>query len=89
VLIDEPALRAAIAESKAEFLATPPKLATRVASQKVLEKLVPAVPALMGGSADLTTPMAPAPSITSPSRPRISAAITSTMACANTPWPRP
>jgi transketolase len=55
VLIDEPALRAAIAESKAEFLATPPKLATRVASQKVLEKLVPAVPALMGGSADLTT----------------------------------
>ena len=33
---------------------TPPKLATRQSSQKVLEKLVPALPALIGGSADLT-----------------------------------
>ena len=46
--------KAAIAEIKAEFAATPPKIATRVASQKVLEKLVPALPALIGGSADLT-----------------------------------
>src|SRR4029078_10317073 len=34
--------------------ATPPKIATRVASQRVLEKLIPALPCLMGGSADLT-----------------------------------
>ncbi|GGC56392.1 transketolase [Siccirubricoccus deserti] len=31
-----------------------PKLATRVASQKALEALVPAVPEMVGGSADLT-----------------------------------
>src|SRR5262245_11453197 len=54
-LIDRAALETAIAQSKAEFLAAPPKIATRVASQKVLEKLVPAVPQLIGGSADLTT----------------------------------
>jgi transketolase len=48
------ALAAAVAEIKAEFAATPPKIATRVASQKVLEKLVPALPCLMGGSADLS-----------------------------------
>ncbi|HXE68559.1 MAG TPA: transketolase [Hyphomicrobiaceae bacterium] len=54
-LIGSPALKTAIAEIKGEFSTTPPKLATRVASQKVLEKLVPALPALIGGSADLTT----------------------------------
>jgi transketolase len=48
------AIKAAVAEIKSEFVASPPKLATRQSSQKVLEKLVPAVPALMGGSADLT-----------------------------------
>ncbi|WP_149538206.1 transketolase [Siccirubricoccus phaeus] len=41
------ALRAATAEQK-------PKLATRVASQKALEALVPAIPEMVGGSADLT-----------------------------------
>src|SRR5262245_2170789 len=55
VPIDLAALETAIAECKAEFVATPPKIATRVASQKVLEKLVPAIPHLIGGSADLTT----------------------------------
>ena len=35
-------------------MATPPKIATRVASQKVLEKLVTVLPSLIGGSADLT-----------------------------------
>src|SRR5262245_26104082 len=54
-LIGSQALHTAIAEIKGEFAATPPKIATRVASQKVLEKLVPALPALIGGSADLTT----------------------------------
>ena len=48
------AIAAAIGEIKAEFVATPPKIATRVASQKVLEKLIPVVPSLIGGSADLT-----------------------------------
>ena len=46
--------RLPIAAIKAEFAAAPPKLATRQSSQKVLEKLVPVLPALIGGSADLT-----------------------------------
>ena len=53
--IDGKALQAVIAEIKNEFASAPSKIATRVASQKVLEKLVPALPALIGGSADLTT----------------------------------
>ena len=48
------AIKAAVAAIKAEFVASPPKLATRQSSQKVLEKLVPVLPALIGGSADLT-----------------------------------
>ena len=54
-LIGGQALKTAIAEIKGEFATRPPKIATRVASQQVLERLVPAVPALIGGSADLTT----------------------------------
>ncbi|MFO1184604.1 MAG: transketolase [Bauldia sp.] len=38
----------------AKHLAEKPKIATRVASQKALESLLPVVPALVGGSADLT-----------------------------------
>jgi len=38
----------------AAMIAEAPKVATRVASQKALEALVPAIPALIGGSADLT-----------------------------------
>jgi transketolase len=41
------ALKTSLAETK-------PKLATRQASQKALEALVPAIPELIGGSADLT-----------------------------------
>jgi len=48
------AIEAAVAEIKAEFSSEAPKLATRVSSQKVLEKLVPVVPGIIGGSADLT-----------------------------------
>jgi transketolase len=44
----------AVAALRAEIAATRPKLATRQASQKALEVLVPAVPELVGGSADLT-----------------------------------
>ena len=55
--IDEDARRAiieAVGEAKAGFVAEGAKLATRVSSQKVLERLVPVVPGITGGSADLT-----------------------------------
>jgi transketolase len=45
---------AAISDIKAQFTGDAKTMATRVSSQKVLEKIVPAVPALIGGSADLT-----------------------------------
>jgi transketolase len=48
------AAHAALAALKAELAATAPRLATRQASRKVLEALLPAVPELIGGSADLT-----------------------------------
>ncbi|MQX36211.1 transketolase [Roseospira navarrensis] len=38
----------------AALIADKPKVATRVASQKALDALVPSVPAMIGGSADLT-----------------------------------
>jgi transketolase len=47
-------IAAAIDGVKAEFAREAAKLATRQSSQKVLEKLVPVVPGLIGGSADLT-----------------------------------
>ena len=43
-----------IMELKETFAKEKPKLATRQTSGKVLEKLVPALPSLIGGSADLT-----------------------------------
>jgi transketolase len=48
------AIAEAIASVKAEFSKDAAKLATRQSSQKVLEKLLPVVPGLIGGSADLT-----------------------------------
>jgi transketolase len=44
----------AIAALKAKLAAEKPKLATRQSSQKTLEALLPAIPELVGGSADLT-----------------------------------
>ncbi len=44
----------AIAEFKRKTSAEAPKIATRQSSQNVLEALLPVVPALVGGSADLT-----------------------------------
>jgi transketolase len=44
----------AMREYKAGLAEQKPKLATRQASQKALEVLVPAIPELVGGSADLT-----------------------------------
>lgn len=43
-----------IDDMKRTLASDPPKIATRVASQKALETLVPAMPELAGGSADLT-----------------------------------
>ncbi|AGK57673.1 transketolase [Hyphomicrobium denitrificans 1NES1] len=50
----ETAVAAAIAEAKTAFAADTAKRATRVWSQLTLERLVPALPELIGGSADLT-----------------------------------
>lgn len=47
-------IETAIAEAKRYFVTEKPKMATRATSGKVLEYLVPAIPELMGGSADLT-----------------------------------
>jgi transketolase len=44
----------AIAELRARWLAEPPNLASRQASQRVLDVLAAAMPNLVGGSADLT-----------------------------------
>ncbi len=44
----------AVAAFKAQVAAEAPSVATRVSSQKVLEVLTAAVPAMVGGSADLT-----------------------------------
>jgi len=48
------AIVAAIGAAKSDFTREAAKLATRQSSQKVLEKLMPVVPGLIGGSADLT-----------------------------------
>ncbi len=47
-------IKDAIAALKADFSREGAKLATRQSSQKVLEALLPVVPGLLGGSADLT-----------------------------------
>jgi transketolase len=47
-------LAEAMRDYKISLAETKPKLATRQASQKTLEVLVPAIPELIGGSADLT-----------------------------------
>ncbi len=48
------AVETAIHSVTQKFMAAPPAIATRKASQIVLEHLVPALPNLIGGSADLT-----------------------------------
>ena len=48
------AVGAAVVEWKNTLATAPQKLATRVASQKAIEAILPACPALFGGSADLT-----------------------------------
>jgi transketolase len=48
------AIKATVAAVKSDFAREGAKLATRQSSQKVLEKLVPIIRGLIGGSADLT-----------------------------------
>jgi transketolase len=48
------AIRNTVSEVKAKFSAEEPKLATRVSNKQVLEALVPVIPGVVGGSADLT-----------------------------------
>ncbi len=48
------AIKQAVGAVKQDFAREGAKLATRQSSQKVLERLVPVVPGLIGGSADLT-----------------------------------
>jgi len=45
---------AAYTQLRAQFATNAPKIATRQASQQVLDAIVPATPCLIGGSADLT-----------------------------------
>ena len=52
--VDKTALNSAIASLKADLAVEPCNIASRVASQKVLECLNPDLPNLIGGSADLT-----------------------------------
>ncbi|MGI8852509.1 MAG: transketolase [Methyloceanibacter sp.] len=47
-------IKAAIEAIKSDFAKDGGKLATRQSSQKVLERLMPVIPGLIGGSADLT-----------------------------------
>jgi transketolase len=78
-----------IAQLKKNFAAEKPIIATRQASGKVLEVLVPALPALIGGSADLTdrsTQRSRPPKL---SRLRTTTATTSITASVNTAWPPP
>jgi transketolase len=48
------AIAGALGELKAEWIGAPPRLATRQSSQRVLETLLPVLPSLIGGSADLS-----------------------------------
>ena len=52
--LPEAALAAAVKQTKETLAATPKDIATRSSSEFALEALVPAVPEMVGGSADLT-----------------------------------
>ncbi len=68
---------------------TKPKIATRQSSQKVLEALVPAIPELVGGSADLTgSNLTFVKGMGSVDRRATMPAATSISASASTAWPR-
>jgi transketolase len=52
--LPEKALTDAVAKMKAALAEAPKEIATRTASERALEVLIPAVPEMVGGSADLT-----------------------------------
>jgi transketolase len=52
--ISKPALTAAVKAMKESLTATPKEIATRTACEFALESLIPALPEMVGGSADLT-----------------------------------
>jgi len=52
--LPEKALTDAVAKMKAALAESPKDIATRTASERALEVLIPAVPEMVGGSADLT-----------------------------------
>ena len=80
---------AAVDALKQASSAEAPKVATRQASQKVLEALAPVLPELVGGSADLTgSNNTKAKDMAPVTPPATMAAATSTTACASTAWPR-
>ena len=52
--LDEAALKAAVAKMKRTLADQPQSIGTRIASENALGALVPAIPEMIGGSADLT-----------------------------------
>lgn len=52
--LPKPALSEAVQAVKSKLAAQPKEIATRAASELVLESLIPALPEMIGGSADLT-----------------------------------
>ena len=75
---------------KETLAATPKDIATRTASEFALESLIPAVPEMIGGSADLTgSNNTRTKAMKAMLAPPIPPAASSTTACASTAWPRP
>jgi transketolase len=82
-------IREAVKGLKEEFAGEGAKLATRQSSQKVLEKLLPVVPGLIGGSADLTGSVGTLTKLHTIVKPADFSGTTSIMAFASTAWRRP
>ena len=86
---DLPAALAAAVRAVKETLAAAPKdIATRIASEFALESLIPAVPEMIGGSADLTGSNNTRTKSMKAMSPPTSPAASSTTASASTAWPR-
>jgi len=83
------AIAAAVDSLKAESPARRPSSPQGQSTQKVLEKLVPVVPGLIGGSADLTGSNGTLTKLHTFVKRASMRATTSTTGCASTPWPRP
>ena len=87
--LPEAALSAAVRQLKETLAATPKEIATRSASEFALEALVPAVPEMVGGSADLTgSNNTRTKAMQRDVGHRLCRAGSSITASASTPWPR-